>query len=887
MGTVRPPAVAQFLLSLLLSPRYREQQLGDLREEYAARLHRAGGFAAWRWYWRQSLRSIVPNLVIRWRGAPKPPVTSRGSHSMETLFQDLRYGVRSLARSRAFAVIATLTLALAIGVNTAIFSLVNVIVFADLPMENPATVTTFLGENQRLGVTEGPLSIMEFEAFRDESRSFEGIAAWREAQWVLTGGDEPVRVNGYRVSANFERLWQIGIVEGRGFLPGEDQPGAPSVVILSHGFWTRHYGARREVIGSTIRLDGLEHTVVGILSPAMEFANLAEVEVWMPLNEATENGARTARGLFVTGRLLPDVPLEQARQDIGAISARLAEAYPASNEGWAHDIFLMEDTLLDGDGQTIITLLVMTVSFVLLIACANVANMLLARGTARAREMAVRTALGARRIRLVRQLLTEAVLIAVAASALGLVMSRVLMRVLIRITGGLEEAFTMATVDGNVLIFTVIVSVVAPLAFGLFPALRTASTGVSGALREGDGRSGAGRTASRTRNLLVSGQVSLALMLMVVAGLLAQAVINMQRAALGFEPTGVLSMWIALPDTKYDEPAKVVQFFDQLHDQLRAVPSVTHVALASDRASVSPGPVRAFAIEDRPALDDEAAYTAREFVVSPGYTDVLQIPVLRGRTFTTDDTESSAPVVMIGRETAERYWPDEDALGKRIRLDRGDQPEDWAEIVGIVGNVRSGDEVEEQRAQLYVPHTQRDRTTMLLLVRSTGSLETLATPVRAAVWALDPDQPIDDVRTMERALYDDQSTAFALITLFVTFAVFALAMAAIGIYGVMSYAVSQRTAEISIRMALGAEAPSVRAMVLWQGTRLIAYGTVVGLVGAFLISQMLAGLLYNISTLDPLTFVGVPAVLVACGLVANYLPALRATRIDPMEALRS
>lgn len=886
MGRVRPPAVAEFLLSLLLSPRYREQQLGDLREAHAARVHRTGRFTAWRWYWRQTLRSIAPNLVIRWRGAPKPPVTSRG-HSMETVLQDLRYGARSLLRSRSFAIISTVTLALAIGVNTAIFSLVNVVLFADLPMDDPATVTLLQGNNQRIGVTEAPLSLVEYEAFRDESRSFEGVAAWQQSQWVLTGGDEPVRVDGYRVSANFESLWQIGIVEGRGFLPSEDQPGAPSVVILSHGFWTRRYGARPEVVGSTIRLDGVEHTVVGILSPAMEFANLAAVEVWMPLTRLAEGGARAGRNLFVTGRLLPEVPLEQAREDIAAISARLADTYPATNDGWEHNVVRIEDTLIDQEGEIIIVMLIMTVSFVLLIACANIANMLLARGTARAREMAVRTALGARRIRLVRQLLTEALLIAVAASGLGLVLSRVLMRILIRITGGLEEAFTMATVDSNVMIFTVSVSVLAPLAFGLLPALRTANHGVSGALRDGDGRAGAGRSGSRTRNLLVSGQVALALMLMVVAGLLARAVVDMQRTELGFEPAGVLSMWIALPDTKYDEPAKVTQFFDRLQHELQGLPSVTGVALASARAAISAGPVRAFAIEDRPGLDDEPAYTAREFVVSPGYTDVLQIPLLRGRTFTSEDTESSAPVVMIGRETAQRYWPDEDPLGKRIRLERGDQPEEWSEIVGVVGNVRSGDEVEEQRAQLYVPHTQRDRNAMLLMVRSTAPLETLAEPVRSAVWALDPDQPIDDMRTMERALYDDQSTAWALITLFTTFAVFALAMAAIGIYGVMSYAVSQRTAEISIRMALGAEAPSLRGMVLRQGAKLIAYGSVVGLAGAFLLSQMLASLLYNISTLDPLTFVGVPAVLAACGLLANYLPAVRATKIDPMEALRS
>jgi putative ABC transport system permease protein len=804
---------------------------------------------------------------------------------METLVQDLRYGIRTLIKSPGFAVVSTATLALAIAVNTAIFSLVNAIVFADLPMEEPATVTIFRGTNVQLNVEYGRFSLPEYLDYREHNRSFEGLAAWTADRWILTGAEEPIRVDGYRVTDNFLDVWRIGTVAGRKFLPEETTPGAPPVAMLSHGFWTRHFGARPDVIGSTIRLDGREHTIIGVLSPKLEFANLAEAELWLPLNWVRSDATRAERNVSVTGRLLPGVTVAQAQRDVAAIASRLADEYPATNRGWEPLVLTAMDSLLNDDSKTILLLLVITVGFVLLIACANVANMLLARSTARSREMAVRAALGARRIRLIRQLLTESFVIAVAAAATGLAMSRSLMWVLVWITQERERAFQMAVLDGNVLAFTLIVSLIAPLAFGLTPALRTSKEDVSESLKQGSLRTGAGRSGQRTRSFLVTAQVSLALMLMVVAGLLVRSVINLEQRELGFEPAGVLTMRITLPETKYETDEQRRQFFRDVTGRLATLPAVQATALTTERPAVSSGPNQAFAIAGRSYADDLERPTARSVTVDPSFLSLMRIPIIRGRGFTAQDTEESFPVALVSQEAARRYWANEDPVGQRIRIGEDDAAP-WVQIVGVVADVRSNQDIERPDPQIYSPFAQEPRSAMLVMVRSLGNSEMLIEPVRREVWAVDPDQPIDDVRAMEQALYDSESSRYALLTLFVAFAVFALLMAAIGIYGVMSYAVSQRTGEISLRMALGAKTGHVRKMVLGQGVKLIGIGAAVGLLGAVLIAQLLSSLVFGISRLDPVTFVGVPAVLAFVGLLANYLPALRATRIDPMSALR-
>ncbi len=879
-----PPRFAQLLLALSLAPRYRDQQLGDLAEEFAARTRESGYQAARRWYWRQVMSSVPPNLRLRIPPSKKNELPR--SASMETLFQDLRYGIRALRRSPAFATISIVTLALAIGVNSAIFSLVNVVINADLPMQNPETVALFRATNAKLGVETGPFSFPEYLDFVEQSRSFEAIAGWREDRWILTGGDEPLRVTGYRTTANFLDVWRVATVVGRGFLPGEDVPGAPHVAILSHGFWTRHFAGRRDVIGSTLRLDEEEYEVIGVVSPEMEFANLADVEIWVPMGLDRQNAARDERSMGVTGRLRPALTIEQAQQDIAAIGTALAEEYPAINEGWETRVLAAPDALLNDESRTILLLLALTVGFVLLIACANVANMLLARASSRSREMAVRAALGARRTRVVRQLLTESAVIALVAAAIGLVFSRGLMQSLIWITKGQQDIFLLAELDGHVVVFTLLISLAAPLLFGTLPAIRASAVDLSDTLKEGSQRAGGRRKSLRIRGFLVVAQVSLALMSMVVSGLLVRTVVKQVQLELGFDPAGVLSLQIDVPETKYDSDTKVRQFFQLATARLSGLPAVEAVALVSRRPATSPGPHRQFEIAGRPAAQESDRPTAHTAVATPGFVDLMRIPLLRGRDFVASDRAEAVPVALISLETSRKYWPGQDPLGSRIRISNAAEAA-WLEIVGVVGNVRNQSDSESADPQIYLPFAQKPNTNMVVMVRTSGDPASLAAPVRNAVWTIDPNQPIDDVRTMERVQYDASSSGLALITLFAAFALFALCMAAIGIYGVMSYAISQRTSEISIRLALGADASQVQRMVLVQGGRLIAMGTAVGLVGAYFVRQLLSSIVFGISTLDPVTFIGVPAILASVGLLANYIPARRATRIDPMTVLRT
>jgi putative ABC transport system permease protein len=804
---------------------------------------------------------------------------------METLLQDLRYGLRTMLRNPGFAVVSTITLALAIGVNTAIFSLVNVIVFADLPMGDPGTVTILRSANQRLGVEMGGFTAREYLAYHDNSESFAELAAWRGGQWILTGDEEPLRVDGFSVTPNFLRAWGIGTVAGRTFVSDEGQPGAPHVAILSHGFWTRQFGARPDVVGSTLRLDGEEYTVVGIMTPAMEYASLAEAEVWVPLTLDRTDETFDARMLFVTGRLRDGVTAEQAGREITAISAGIAEELPPIYRGWDPRVFYAMDSLVNDDGRRVLLLLTLTVTFVLLIACANVANMLLARATARGREVAVRRALGAGRLRLVRQMLTESFVIGIAASAIGLGLSRLLMQSLIWMTNGREAAFQMATLDGNVMLFTLLITLITPLAFGLLPALRSAGSDVSSALKDGTARAG-GRKGNRIRGVLVGSQVALALTLMVVASLLARSVINMQQRELGFDPAGVLSMRVAIPESRYGDDDARWQFFQQVLERSQGLPGVEGVVLSRSRPFVDGAPTRSFEIAGQVVEEEMDRPSAQAWVVSPGYLDLMRIPLLTGRDLTEQDNAQSYEVALVSREAARRYWGEEDPIGQRIKLvSSREMP--WIQIVGVVGDLASTDSQDERsQPALYLPFGQNVGANMAVLLRTQGDPLSLAGPVREQVWAIDADQPIDDVRTMEQALRDGRLTSYALIMLFVTFAVFALAMSAVGIYGVMSYSVSQRTAEISIRMALGAKSGNVRLMVLGQGGKLVLLGGAAGLLGAAGMSQLLKSLVIGISALDPVTFVGVPAVLGTIGMIANYLPARRATKIEPMRALR-
>jgi predicted permease len=802
---------------------------------------------------------------------------------METISQDLRYAIRSLVKTPGFAAVSIVTLALAIGVNTSIFSLVSAIVFADLPMQESETVAVVRGINPELDIDQGSVSPADFLDLRERQTSFASLSALTEGQWVLTGGDRPVRVSGLRITPGTFDVWRLPPVLGREFAPGEDELGASQVAMLSHGYWQDRFAGSPDVLGETLTLDGREHIIVGVAHPKLEFASFSSTQVLTPLVLERAGADRTSRHLFVSGRLAPGASQEGATAEMRRIGETLADEHPSANRGWALWSAPVMESLIDDQGNTFLLLLQLTVGMVILIACANVANMLLARATARSREFAVRSALGAGRRRLVRQLLTESLIISVSAAALGLGIAAALNRGLIWISAGTEPAFLMAELNGRVLAFTLLVSLVAPVVFGLLPALRASRAGPAAALR--DGRSGdGGRAGKRTRGALVTAQISLALTLMIVAGLLTRTVIAMNTRPLGFDPSGLLAATVELPEAVYEDPEAVRVFYAEAREAVASLQGFGPVELTDVLPGAEFGTRRSLEVEGVVQPEGRAAPTAFFNTVSHGFFDMLGLPVRGGRGFTDADDATSMPVVVVSREVADRFWSGEDPVGRRIRVAGSDE---WLQVVGVVADVRSSGESEQPAANLYVPHAQDRQRVMHLLSRYQGDPATAAGPIREAVWSIDSDVPLESVRTLERAQYEQAASSYALLSLFVIFALFALVMAAVGIYGVMAYSVSQRRSEIGLRMALGAEVGSVRWMVVSQGAKLLGLGVVIGLAAAFALSRLLANVVVGVSATDPLTFIGVPAVLALVTLAANLIPARRATRMDPATTLRA
>jgi putative ABC transport system permease protein len=653
--------------------------------------------------------------------------------------------------------------------------------------------------------------------------------------------------------------------------------------MLTYGFWQEAYDGRNDVVGESIVLDGVSHTIVGVMHPKLEFASFADAQVVAPLVLDPSDADRTRRSLLVSGRLATGVSHEMATEEVRRIGRALAEEYPAQNRGWELWAAPVRESLINADANRILLLLQLTVGMVILIACANVANMLLARASARSREIAVRSALGAGRSRLVRQLLTESLVISLGAAGLGLAFAYGLNRTLVWISAGTEPAFLMAELDARVLGFTLLVSLAAPLAFGLLPALRASTGGPSAALR--DGRSGdGGRSGKRARGFLVTAQVSLALTLMVVATLLTRTVVNLQTRPLGFDLEGLLTVDVTLPEAGYGDSLARIRFFASAREELASIPDMGDVELTDVIPGAEIGARRSLVIEGVEVPEGRAAPVALFTTVSPGYFSLIGLPLESGRGFSDVDGPDAPRVAVVSREIARSFWPDETPLGRRIQIAG---TEEWIEVVGIVADVRSTTGSERPAMAIYRPHDQDARSSMYLVSRVSADPAALAGPIRQAILGIDSDLPIDAIRTMRRAHYESSASDYALLTLFVTFAVFALVMAAIGIYGVMAYSVSQRRNEIGLRMALGAEIATVRWMVVSQGARLLALGIVIGLAAAFLMSRLLANLVFGISPTDPATFVGVPLVLSAVALFANLVPARRATGLDPAKTLRA
>jgi len=810
---------------------------------------------------------------------------------LDTLWQDIRFGVRTLVRSPATSVVALLTLALGIGANTALFSVVNGVLLKPLPYPQPDRLVLVMESDPVRGFPRYPVAPPNFDDWRRQSEVFEAMAAIRERRFNLTGGERPETLAGASVTPEFLRVMGIRPVLGRGFLAEEGRPGGPKVAVLSHGLWRRRFGSDPGILSRQVQIDGESTTVIGVLPPRFDLPSKSEI--WLPLVWDFKPETRGGHFLIALGRLKPGVSLERARTEMAALAARLERQYPETNTGWTTIVLPLHGILVE-EVRPALLLLLGAVAFVLLIACANVANLLLTRLASREREIAVRTALGAGRARLVRQMVTESLVLFGIGGALGLLLAVWSTQVLVALYGKDLPRQEEIGLDGRVLLFTLALSLGTGLLFGLAPALSANRGRLFGALKEG-GRAVAGGARGRlVRRLLVVGEVAVALILLVGAGLLLRSFSRLRTVDPGFRPEGVLTAEIALPAKKFSDDERRIVFTRELLERLRAIPGVESADTVLPLPLSGYDYLRAYVVQGRPEPPPGQETTANVRLVTPGFFQTLGIRVLQGRVFTPQDGPASVPVILVNKTMADRTWPGESPLGRRLTLG-GSGPRSewiWNEVVGVVADIHHQTLDQEAGAEIYVPQLQNPVGGPLsILLKTSGEPGRLAGAVREAVRSIDADLPVERVRTLESLVAESLAGSRFQAVLLGIFAGAALFLAAIGVYGVISDAVTHRTHEIGIRMALGARRPDVVRLVVRQGMALVLAGVGLGLAVAVLLLWELsdrAGVyLYRGRALDPVTLGTVPLVLLAVALVANWLPARRATRVEPSVALRS
>src|SRR5262245_12785583 len=801
---------------------------------------------------------------------------------MQTLLQDLRYGARMLVKQPGFTLIAVLTLALGIGANTAIFSVVNSLLFRPLPYSESEQLTWVWMDNRPEGIREDITSWPNFEDWRAQNQSFQAMAGVRDRRFNLTGAGEPEELYGANVSPNFFELMRVSPARGRGFNADEEHEGRDQVVVIGHGLWQRRFGGDANIVGQTLSLSGQPHTIIGVMPPGFQFPN--KTEVWKPL--APDAQTRRARGSFwlpVIGRLKPGVMRAQAQTDMAGIAQRLEQQYPNTNTGFGVNVVLMHEQLV-GKMRTALWVLLGAVGCVLLIACANVANLLLARAATRQKEVAIRAALGASRGRVVRQLLTESVLLAAAGGVLGLLLARWGLDALVAFAPSDLPRAESISIDRRVLFFTLGLSLLTGLVFGLAPALQSSKLGLGEGLKEGGRSSGGG--GRHTRSVLVVAQIALALVLLVGAGLLLKSSWRLQQVNPGFNPERVLTVPLSLPPSKYPEGANVVAFYQQLLERLRALPGVKAAGATSSVLLYKVHNSAGISIEGRPAPSGGSRPELPLDSVSPSYFQVLGMQLIQGRNFTEQDKRDGLPVAIVNETMARRFWPDEDPIGKRFTFGYTGPQARWLTVVGVVRDSRRQGLDAPIRIESFLPYAQRPLRAMEVVLRTTDDPLTMARTVRSAVWSLDGDLPVSEIQTVEQMVGASVAPRRFNLLVLGLFALVAVLLAAVGIYGVMSYSVTQRAHEIGIRMALGAQTRVVLSLVIGQGMRLALLGVGIGLAVAVGLTRLMAGLLFGVSATDPMTFGAIALLLVGIALLACYLPARRATKVDPMIALR-
>ena len=799
---------------------------------------------------------------------------------MDSIIKDIRYGIRSLLKRPGFTAIALIALALGIGANTAIFSLVNAVILQPLPYQDPDRLVWAWGNIQN-GGNRASVAPLDYLDYRSQNKTFEHFAAYMGLSANLTGSGEPERLTATGVTGNFFAAFGVRPALGRGFTLENEKSGQDQVTVLSHSFWQKRFGGDPSIVNKTIVLDGKTVEVIGVMPAHVIFPQLADL--WVPLNFDISPDMRQRRAHFMRpiGRLKEGVTLTQAQADTDLIAAQLAEQFPETNKNWNLRLVPLRDQLLGGS-QTPLFILFGAVGFVLLIACANVANLLLVRAAAREKEIALRTALGASRVRIARQMITESLLLSIAGGALGALVATWGVEALVRLGEGSIPRTANVRIDATVLAFTFLISLATGLLFGLAPALRTVRVNLIDSLKDGLRGSGEGALRNRTRSLLVVLESAIAVMLLIGAGLLIRSLIALQNVDPGFDANNVLTMRITLPRQKYDTPEKSANFFGQLETRLAGLPGVESEALISELPLSNQPNDMPFTVEGRPPVASISEGFGADFrMVSQNYFNALRIPLLRGRNFTEQDVRQSDKVLLVSEQLVAQIFPNEEPLGKRLIMAMSGEP---YEIIGIVGDIRHQSLGAPAAPTMYMPSRQRGGTN--LVIRTQGDPLSIVSAVRNEVQALDPNQPIAAVKKMSDWVDASVAAPRSSTTLLTLFAVLAMILAATGIYGVMSYSVARRTHEIGVRMALGARRFDVMKLVVRQGMILTLIGVVLGLGGAFALTRVMSTLLFGVTAKDPITFAAVAALLIAVAFIACFVPARRATKVDPLVALR-
>ena len=808
---------------------------------------------------------------------------------METLSQDIRYGLRMLRNSPTVTLVAVVSLALGISANTVIFSVINSILLKSLPFHDPDRIALVWGNAPAEGKDRTQVSATDVADWRQQNSVFEDVTTYGNWSATLLGEGESERIPGIQVGDGYFSIMKATPLLGRTFLPEEQEEGKDLVIVLGYGLWQRRFGGDPNVIGRKINLSGRPYVAVGVLPADFQPLPTSLVdprgEFYRPVAEARDENERSSRHLRAIARLKPGVTLEQAQADMNVIAGRLEQQHPRDNTGYGVRLVTLSEDTVGGLRPTLLTLLV-AVAFVLLIACANTGNLLLGRAAAREKEVAIRRALGAARGRLTRQFLTESVLLALLGGALGLLLAMWGVGLVESIGSQATPLLANIEIDLRVLGFTLALSILTGIVFGLAPALNASNPDLNATLKEGGRGSGAQAGHNRLRGVLVMSEVAMALVLLISAGLLIKSVIRLRSVNPGFEADNRLTMNVVLSSARYPKPQQWVAFYSQLTERLEALPGVVSAGFTSVLPFSGNFDGRGLAVEDHPKPVGEE-FNVDLYRVTPGYARAMSIETVRGRTLTEQDTETAQMVALINETMARELWPGQDPLGKRIKFPGSERnPQPWRTIVGVVRDVKQYSLDRKDPMQIYLPDAQIPTPFMTLVVHTSSDPQALISAVRNSISEMDKDLAAFNIATMEQLLADSISLRRFSTLLLIIFAGVALILAAVGIYGVISYSVTQRTHEIGVRLALGANRRDIIRLVVRQGMAITLAGVGIGLTATFALTRIIESLLFNVSATDPATFIIIPVALTLVALGACFVPARRAAKVDPMVALR-